>query len=630
MRSHYYSTEKGFTLFTALLSFVLILLAGLLINTMINAERTSNEVVLEVEAQSRMQSLADLTRADALQVVNYGIRNAIEEYSQNQGNAYPYSSQTFAGATPSAAWQNVQNDFSNFFFGQGNGSILAGRIASNLYVIVQSNPRTISGYTISTKGGQEPEIKQAIQSVLAQTNTTTQNFLQVVKCDHNTAPDKCVGSFYVNMDFSLLSDVEYEKLPAIHVYDEATKRELVEPVIPRGKFRIYVPLRIFKSLKYAHEIAQGQLAGLLSQEFHDNLGKLGVGMCDGVDTSGEVICGYRTAPFTTASLSAGPNPPASPITGGNLCPSEQSAVSVIENNYPKNVPLICDAVADQLNLCNAGQVVANYNPSEAPSRAAALAALVQQFINSHVTISLNNIVQTNDFQLLTNQIDIQPSVSSFATKDILFEGLKNISPTEGKCTKLVNTNVTLKFQENNLNYIVVDSRAPLHYDVRIVDSFVQNQSKTTCVSYCTSQSTLGQFINPDLDPASAVCSQTACSQTNDPNYPILPTCGNGIVNFPSEECEPGMSFTLSDGTTATCGNIQQNFDHGQLGCNDQTCKFDTTACTRCGNNQIESPFELCDGSNIGTATCASLFPATPNGVPSCKSDCSGFDIGTCA
>lgn len=625
-------SARGFTLFTALLSFVLILLAGLLINTMITAERTSNEVVLEVEAQSRMQSLADLTRADALQVVNYGIRNAIEEYSQNQGNAYPYSSQTFAGASPSAAWQNVQNDFSNFFFGQGNGSILAGRIASNLYVIVQSSPRSVGGYTISTKGGQEPEIKQAIESVLTQTNASNQNFLQVVKCEYDTPPSECVGSFYVNLDFSLLSDAEYEKLPAIHVYDEATRRELVEPVIPRGKFRIYVPLRLFKALKYAHEIAQGQLAnggGLLSPAFHDNLEKLGVGMCDGLSTSGESICGYRTAPFTQASLSVGPNPPASPITGGNLCPSEQAAVSVIEDNYPQNVPLTCDSLAESLGLCNAGALVASYNPSEAPSRAAALAQLVQQFINSHVTISLNTIPQTPDFQLLTNQIDIQPSVSSFATKDILFQGIKNISPTEGKCTKLVNTNVTLKFQENNLNYVVVDSRAPLHYDVRIVDSFVPQTTKTTCVSYCLSQSALGQFINPDLDPLTAVCSQTACSQTNDPNYPTLPSCGNGVVNFPQEECEPGMPLTLADGTPATCNTIQQNFDNGALACNTQTCTFDTSACSRCGNNAIE-PGELCDGTNLGGTTCSDLFSGTTQGSPACKADCSGFDVGTCA
>lgn len=567
-------SSKGFTLFTALLSFILILLAGLLVNTMITSERTSNEVVLEVEAQSRMQSLADLTRADALQVVNYGIRNAIEEYSQNQGNAYPYSSQTLS-------WQSVQDDFSNFFFGSGNGSILAGRIAANLYVIVQSNPRKLAGYTITTKGGQEPEIKQAIQNVLSQTNAGSQSFLQVVSCESNTAPKDCVGTFYVNLDFSLLSDADYEKLPAIHVYDESTGRELVEPVIPRGKFRIYVPLRLFKALKYAHEIAQGQLAnggGLLSPAFHDHLGELGVGMCDSVDASGTVICGYRTAPFTPAAVSVGPNGPAAPITGGNLCPAEQAGLSLLESKYPKTVPLVCDTTAASLGLCTLNSTIASYNPSEAPSRASALTKLVQGIINSHVTVSLSAIPQSPDFQLLTNQLNIQPSISSFSTKDILFEGLANVSPSEAKCSKLVNTNVTLRFEEKNLDYTVVDSRGPLHYEVRIVDSFVPQLSKNTCVSYCLDNSSgLGTFISPTLHPDAALCPQTACSAPSTYNPP--PSCGNGVVNT-GEECD-GTDFGAFGDGVGRCENVLPGTT-GNLSCNPpggaNECTINTSAC----------------------------------------------------
>ncbi len=598
---------KGFTLFTALLSIVLILLAGLLVNTMINSERISNQVILEVEAQSRMQSLADLTRADALQVVNYGIRNAIEEYSQNQGNAYPYSSQ-------SLAWQQVQDDFSNFFFGQGNGSILAGRIAANLYVIVQSNPRKIGGHTISIKGGQEPEIKQAIQNVLSQTSGDGTNFLQVVKCDEDTPPVDCVGTFYVNLDFSLITDADYEKLPAIHVYDETTGRELVEPVIPRGKFRIYVPMRIFKALKYAHEIAQGSLAGgggLLSPQFHAHLSELGVGMCDGVDTSGQVVCGYRTAPFTVAALQLGPNPPPSPIQGGNLCPAEQAGFSAIESEYPRNVPLICDQTAASLGLCTINAEITKYDPASAPSRANALTTLVKGIVNNQVTISLASIPQSPDFVLLTNQLNIQPSVSSFSTKDIIFEGLIGIPNTEAKCSKLVNTNVTLRFQETNTSYVVVDNRAPLYYDVRIVDSFIPSLTKNTCVSYCLEDVTIGAlsstFINgPDLASSASACNQTACAVQG--TYNPVPGCGNGVIES-GEECDVEFSGTVN-GTELLDGKTCQTispynetvYTGGELHCikpgQPNACKFDVSMCVEqnlCGNGVLDST-ETCDST----------------------------------
>lgn len=518
--------QRAFTLFTALLGFILILLAGLLVNTMINSERVSNQVVLDVEAQSRMQSLADLTRADALQVVNYGIRNAIEEYTQTPDNPYLYAQQ-------STTWDSVIHDFSTFFFGAENGSIIAGRIAANLHVIVQSGPRRVGGFTVSIQGGNENDLKAAIETVLAQTNSTGaggtsgQTFLQVVKCTENTPPVECVGTFYVNLDFSRIDDVQYEKLPSIHVRDETTGRELVEPVIPRGAFRIYVPLRLFRALKYAHEIAQGSAlasgGGLLSPAFHSHLGELGVGMCDEVDPAGEVVCGYRTKPFTLASLemNAETQPPG--VQGGNLCPSEQSGLGIFEQYFPTHVPLVCDSTAASLGFCALGANITYYNPQDASSRAAALTQLTQGIINSQVTVTLQNIPQTGDFELLTNEVDVRPTINSFITKDILFAGLTGLPFSQAKCSKLVNTNVTLRFEETNPNYIVVDSRAPLHYEVKIVDAFVANIHKNTCVSYCLAVDPNnpigGLFVNPD--PGMGVCPISACAEEG--KYVLPPT-----------------------------------------------------------------------------------------------------------
>ncbi len=583
--------QRAFTLYTALLSFVLILLAGLLVNTMINAERVSNEVILEVQAQSRMQSLADLTRADALQVVNYGIRNAIEEYTQQLDNPYLYAQQT-------TQWQDVIDDFSAFFFGAQNGSVIAGRIAANLHVIVQSGPRRIAGYTVTIQGGNETDLKLAIENVFAQTVSSGQNFLQVVKCTDATPPIECVGTFYVNLDFSQISDTEYEQLPSIHVKDDATGRELVEPVIPRGKFRIYVPLRIFRALKYAHEIAQGSLAGgggILSPQFHAHLGELGVGMCDEFFGAAAINCGYRNAPFTRAPSPVGPSDPSPPIQGGNLCPAD-NVPPPIEHFMPKHVPLYCDALAIQFfpALCPQGTstVIAYYDPADGVSRGQALSQLTQGLINQQVNVTIGNIPQSNDFVLLNNNVQIQPQVNSYDTKTISFQGINSLDSV-AKCTKLTNTNVTLQFEERNLNYVVVDTRGPLHYEIKIVDSFAANLNTNQCIAYCLEEPALNVFIVGPTFTNNGPCAATACA----PPGSYAPVCGNGYREY-GEECDPQEQQSSCQGgdvCSSTC-----------------TCGPPPSLCVGSGpNGQLEPPEECDDGNNNNNDACSNTCRNNP-------------------
>ncbi|MDP2666584.1 MAG: hypothetical protein Q8P05_03730 [Candidatus Diapherotrites archaeon] len=582
MKPNRVSNQRGFTLFTALLAAILILLAGLLINTMINAERTSNEVVLEIEAQSRMQTLADLTRADALQVVNYGIRNAIEEYTQTPDNPYLYSAQ-------SQQWKDVIGHFSTFYFGGNNGSIIAGRIAANLYQIILTKERSIGGYTLTIQGGQEPEIKQAIESVLNQTAGAQKDYLQVIQCDETTPPVECVGTFYVNLDFSLISDDEYEKLPAIHVRDPSSGRVIVSPVIPRGQFRIYVPLRIFRALKYSHELAQGQLVGgggLLSPQFHAQLNNLGVGMCD----SG--ACGYRSQPFTPGLAQIGPGAQPPPgAQGGNLCPAEQSGLTLFEDYYPQNVPLTCDAPAASLNLCQSINAnITHYDPAVGPSRAAALSTLTRGIIGNQVQINLTQLAQTPDFRLLTNNITVVSQPVGVPSKTITFEGLENAPSfgVEAHCTKLSTINVTLRFEDTNTQYAVVDHRSPLRYEVRILDSFAANAQVERCTSYCltTIRDYAGLFVTGDIVSAGA-CPETACALP-DTYHPPPVVCGNNSLD-PSDPCDYVNNVPLftqyGDGVNqcVVYGQTQGTpFTGGDLRCypanSAQECTIDVSAC----------------------------------------------------
>jgi len=80
--------KRGFTLFTALVAFILIVLTILLVQAMIGAERNTTDIVSDIGEQAEMQAVADLARADALQTFNHGIRVVLEEhFTQSEAGA---------------------------------------------------------------------------------------------------------------------------------------------------------------------------------------------------------------------------------------------------------------------------------------------------------------------------------------------------------------------------------------------------------------------------------------------------------------------------------------------------------------------------------------------------------------
>jgi len=73
----------------------------------------------------------------------------------------------------------------------------------------------------------------------------------------------------------------------------------------------------------------------------------------------------------------------------------------------------------------------------------------------------------------------------------------------------------------------------------------------------------------------------------------------------------------------TC--MSQGFFKGNLACT-SACKFDTSGCDNCGNNQINPP-EQCDGNDLGGKTC--LTQGFMTGMLACTANCS-FDTSNCS
>jgi len=101
--------QRAFNLFTALVSFVMILLAVILTNSMTQTEDKAVATLGELEQQSEIQAVADLARADALQVFIYNLRYGMESWITKEDNWFPLES----GKT----WPQVVESYIKINFG---------------------------------------------------------------------------------------------------------------------------------------------------------------------------------------------------------------------------------------------------------------------------------------------------------------------------------------------------------------------------------------------------------------------------------------------------------------------------------------------------------------------------------
>jgi hypothetical protein len=117
--------------------------------------------------------------------------------------------------------------------------------------------------------------------------------------------------------------------------------------------------------------------------------------------------------------------------------------------------------------------------------------------------------------------------------------------------------------------------------------------------------------------------ELACSPTCDLVTAgcYMELCGDGLISG-TEDCD---GTELGGATCATLGFAPNGDD--AVTCDD--CTFDTTQCSDsiCGNENIETGFEVCDGTLFGGETCRTQGFFT--GTLTCVDDCTGIDTSDC-
>ena len=270
-------SQKGFTLFTALISFVLIFLVVLLVQTMISAERNTSDIISDVEEEQEMQAIADLARADALQAFSLTMRSAIESHitRDTSGDDVPDNQLLLSPdifeetASDQEILDRIKTEFTQDFFGgvpnqacidncnkdpaceqdcEPTGEQFASIAAIYLSTILQRSD-DVGQYDISIESGTgSPNIEAEVKPVITEAILATDEFIEIVGCD-GTLGGCETGPFYVTLDLSKISDEDYEKLPQIVVKKRSgeggvTGRVLKEPLLPKANLKLYVPLTI--------------------------------------------------------------------------------------------------------------------------------------------------------------------------------------------------------------------------------------------------------------------------------------------------------------------------------------------------------------------------------------------------
>ncbi len=342
--------KKGFTLFTALVSFVLILLTSMLVQTMIKAERDRTEVISNIEEQAEMQAMADLARAEALQTFNYSIRKSIEDYFDSETDLvnpieiYPqYHS-----------FEEIKDDFSDRFLGADeNSDKFVNEMAHNL---VNSFPgkKFIGPYEISIelKGADATERQAIIKEGLKELyrhSIENGKFFEVVDCEEGN-PEDCLGTFYLTLKTKDLEDEVYESLPQIKVKNYRTQRVLQESIFPKGNIKFYIPIRLFKVMAEARSLAleygeeTGNLwknnYGLFSPRIHNEIEEMKLGICD------PGYCNARDNPYI---------PPSEKNMLTRTCPNT--------SGFSYDVPVKCTSDLIARGICSGSGTVLLYNPN---------------------------------------------------------------------------------------------------------------------------------------------------------------------------------------------------------------------------------------------------------------------------
>jgi len=278
-------TKKGFSLFTALVSLLLISISLILIFNMLKTEDTYLSMIEDQSSNSDLITIADLARADAFNSFIISLRVEWENFRNKPENNINLTREDM-----DLNWDSFVDKVAMDYFFERNFNVFFARTLINKLEYTQD----VVGYKVqvdSNNSTQNPE--QALGNVIGYAFADAGNKIDVVNCSQES--DNCTGSFYFKLSTIGLSDQNFEYLPTVTVIRFKNNEVIQRPVLSRAVYKIYMPWRGFQAMRVARRIAYSSNVeksenpslyslennyGLFNPRLHNTLEQARLGVCD--------------------------------------------------------------------------------------------------------------------------------------------------------------------------------------------------------------------------------------------------------------------------------------------------------------------------------------------------------------
>jgi hypothetical protein len=299
------NSKKAFTLFTALVSLLLISITLILIFNMTQSEETYLSFVSDQESLSDLITIADLSRADAYDTFIVSLRADWESSYSNSNNVFIINRELI-----DLNWDSfVFNIVNKHFFESSFSEVFAQTLLNNLTFTLNPSGYDVqisTGYDVGTDSYNNDQ-SDNFNRIIRQLFLDGGGEVDILNCNQDSNTE-CVGSFYLTLDTRNLSDANYELLPRVSVLRYKNNEVIERPVLGRQVYKIYMPWRGFQAFRTARRIAYSKdcemsdnpkecsdNTGVFSPKLHNILEQARLGVCE------PNSCGIRSSFFETAS-----------------------------------------------------------------------------------------------------------------------------------------------------------------------------------------------------------------------------------------------------------------------------------------------------------------------------------------